>query len=102
MEVQELIFYYLHEDTRTLEINFRLTIDSEDEFRSDIIDLTEAETFGYNILSDDLDILNEFVDEDYDGEDWGEFESIDEDSLISFLNEYYVVNPNKLPKSELI
>ena len=41
----------------------------------------------------------------YDDEDdyyEDEFQSIDEDQLISFLNEYYVVNPNKLPKSEIL
>jgi hypothetical protein len=104
MEVQELIFYYLHEDTRTLEVNFRLTIDSEDEFRSDILDLTEADDFGYNIIMNDLDILNEYSDDD-DSEyedDWGDIDTIDEEVLISFLNEYYVVNPTKLPKSQAI
>jgi hypothetical protein len=102
MEIQELIFYYLHENTKTIEVNFRLTTDSEDVFRSDIVDLTEAETFGHNIISNTLDILDAFSDEDYEDEDWNDFESIDEEVLISFLNEYYVVNPDKLPKSEFI
>lgn len=103
MEIQELIFYYLHEDTRTLEVNFRLTIDSEDEFRSDIIDLTETDNFGYNIITDDLEILNEYSDEDtIDEDEWGDVEIIDEEILLSFLNEYYIVNPNKLPKSQII
>lgn len=103
MEIQELIFYYLHEDTRTLEVNFRLTIDSEEEFRSDIIDLTETDNFGYNVITDDLEILNEYSDEDIiDEDEWGDIDIIDEDMLISFLNEYYIVNPNKLPKSQII
>lgn len=102
MEIQELIFYYLHEDTRTLEVNFRLTIDSEEEFRSDLIDLTETENFGYNIISDDFEILNEYYEDELDDDDWDDTEVIDEQTLISFLNEYYVVNPNKLPKVEII
>jgi hypothetical protein len=103
MEVQELIFYYLHEDTRTLEVNFRLTIDSEEEFRSDIIDLTETDNFGYNVIMDDLEILNDYLDEDIvDEDEWGDVDMIDEENLISFLNEYYIVNPNKLPKSQII
>lgn len=102
MEIQELIFYYLHEDTRTLEVNFRLTTDSDDEFRSDIIDLTETENFGYKIISDDLDILNEYYEDEFEDDDWGVSEVIDEQTLISFLNEYYIVNPKKLPKSEII
>jgi len=103
MEIQELIFYYLHEDTRTLEVNFRLSIDSEDEFRSDIIDLTETDDFGYNVIMDDLEILNDYSDEDIiDEDEWGDIDLIDEDNLISFLNEYYIVNPNKLPNSQLV
>lgn len=102
MEIQELIFYYLHEDTRTLEVNFRLTTDSEEEFRSDIIDLTETENFGYNIISDDFEILNEYYEDEIEDDDWDDTEVIDEQTLVSFLNEYYVVNPNKLPKVEII
>jgi hypothetical protein len=38
---------------------------------------------------------------EYGGDDWGddEYDYINnEDSIISFLNEYYVVYPKKLPK----
>jgi len=102
MEIQELIFYYLHESTKTIEVNFRLTKDSEEVFRSDIFDLTEAETLGYNIISNNLDILDEFTDDDYEDDDWSDFKSVDEEVLMSFINEYYIVNPEKLPKSEFI
>ena len=40
------------------------------------------------------------MEEDFEFED-DEFESIDEETLISYLNEYYIVNSNKLPKPEL-
>jgi hypothetical protein len=51
----------------------------------------------------DLDILNEYSDDDSEYEDdWGDVDTIDEEVLISFLNEYYVVNPTKLPKSQAI
>ena len=100
MEVQEVIFYYLHEDTNILEIQFRLTIDSEEEVRIDHIDLMEADEFGYDLV---LESFN-FDDEDELEDDffWNESASIDEDNLIEFLNEYYIVKPDKLPKPELI
>ena len=41
-----------------------------------------------------------FEEEDFEIED-DEFESVDEEILISYLNEYYVVNPDRLPSSEL-
>ena len=37
-----------------------------------------------------------FEDDDFDDD----FQTIDEDLLVAFLNEYYVVNPNKLPSVE--
>jgi hypothetical protein len=98
MEIQELIFFYLHENTNTVEVQFRLNIDSDDEIRTDIIDLNEASDFGYELLMEDYD-LNEDDEDDYY---WLDSPSIDEDLLVSFLNEYYIVNQDKLPKPELI
>jgi len=99
MEIQELISYYLYEETKRIEVSFRLTLDSEDEIRNDIINLDEAKDFGYELLQETFD----FFDPDNDFEEYDEdFQTIDEDILLSFLNEYYVVNPEKLPKVEII
>jgi type I restriction-modification system DNA methylase subunit len=100
MEVIEIISYYIHEQTRRVEVSFRLVNDSDDEFRADIISLDEAEDFGYNLTQEDFNIFDD--DDEYDEFDFDDdFESIDEDLLIDYLNEYYIVNPNKLPKPEL-
>lgn len=99
MEIQELIFFYLHESTRTVEVQFRLSIDSEEEFRTDIIDLNETSDFGYELLVEDYDL---YEDDEEEESYWLDSPSIDEDNLISFLNEYYIVFPEKLPKPELI
>lgn len=99
MEIQELISFYLFEDTKRIEISFRLSTDSDDEVRNDIIDLNEAKDFGYDLIDDTTEFFNYDEDEDYYDD---EFQSIDEDQLISFLNEYYIVNPDKLPKSEIL
>jgi hypothetical protein len=98
MELQELIFFYLHETTNTVEVQFRLSIDSEEEIRTDIIDVNEALNFGYDLIMEDYDMNEDEDDEFY----WLESPSLDEDTLISFLNEYYVINPDRLPKPELI
>lgn len=100
MEIRELVSYYLYEDTKRIEVEFRLSLDSEDEVRNDIINLEEAEDFGYNLIDDNKDFF-QFDDEDED-EDFDDFVDIDEDSLINFLNEYYIVNPDKLPKTEML
>lgn len=97
MEIKEIVSYYIHEKSRTLEVSFTLMIDSEDEVRNDIISISEAEDFGYKLIQDDFDI---FEEEDFEIED-DDFESVDEEILISYLNEYYVVNPDRLPSPEL-
>ena len=100
MEIQELIFFYLHESTNTLDVHFRLSIDSEEEFRVDVIDIKESIDFGYDLIIEDNDLFDS--DEDEDDLFWLDSPTIDEDSLISFLNEYYVIFPEKIPKPELI
>lgn len=99
MEVREIISYYIYEDTKRMEITFRLTIDSEDEVRNDIINLDDSKEFGYDLIEESYDFfdMSDFEDDD-DFED--DFPTIDEDLLFSFLNEYYIVNPDKLPKVE--
>ena len=100
MEIRELVSYYLYEDTKRIEVTFKLSLDSEDEVRNDIINLEEAEEFGYNIVEDNNDFFQ--FDDEEDEDDFDNFVDIDEDLLISFLNEYYIVNPNKLPKPEIL
>jgi hypothetical protein len=68
--------------------------------RNDIINLEEAEEFGYNLIENNNDFFQ--FDDEEDEDDFDDFVDIDEDLLISFLNEYYIVNPNKLPKPEIL
>lgn len=99
MEIRELVSYYIYEDTKRIEVTFRLTLDSEDEVRNDIINLEEAEEFGYKLINDNNDF---FQFDDEEEEDFDNFIDMDEDLLINFLNEYYIVNPTKLPKTEIL
>ena len=102
MEIKELVSYYINETSHMLEVTFRTLTDNEDEIRTDQIVLEEIETFGYNILNN----INEnfFEDDDEEFEDmFNDFEEeeLDEDEIISFLNEYYLIYPKKLPESQL-
>ena len=99
MEIQELIFHYLHENTTIIEVQFRLSIDSDDEIRTDMVDLNESSDFGYELITEDFDSQDDDEEDDFY---WLNSPSVDEDNLILFLNEYYVINPEKLPKPELI
>lgn len=98
MEIKEILSYYFDQDTKRIDVSFRLTIDSDDEIRQDIIKIEEAKEFGYDIITEESEYFD--IDED-DDEDFDDFVTIDEDILLSYLNEYYIVYPDKLPKSEL-
>jgi len=99
-EINELVSYFINEENQTLEVTFRFESDSEDEIRTDQIDLSESTTFGYNLIPNNTDFYNDrYDDEDDEFEEY--YEVVDEDEIISFLNEYYLIHPNKLPKSEL-
>lgn len=99
-EINELVSYFINEENQTLEVTFRFDLDNEDEIRTDQIDLSESTTFGYNLIPNNTDFYNDrYDDEDDEFEEY--YEVVDEDEVISFLNEYYLIYPTKLPKSEL-
>lgn len=100
MEINEIVSYYIHEESRRLEVSFRLMNDNDDEVRNDVINIDEAEDFGYNLIQEGFDLFDDEDNED-DFDDFDDFDSIDEETLITYLNEYYIVNPTKLPKPEL-
>lgn len=100
MEIKELESFYVNEASQTLDVTFRILSDSDDEIRTDQITLEEMKTFGYNIPENIDDFYDEEDDDDvYLFGDMGE--DLDEQEVISFLNEYYLIYPNNLPDAEL-
>lgn len=97
MEIVEIISYYVNHSTDTIEVKFRLNEDSSDEIRVDEIELSESDDFGYVLITEDLDFYDEDDDDDIDNLDDG----VDEDELLSFLNEYYMIYPERLPTKDL-
>ena len=101
MEIKDLESFYINETSQTLDVTFRILSDNDDEIRADQIDLSETKTFGYNFSKDDTDDLwDEDEDEDY-FDTYGEEFDMDEEEMISFLNEYYLIYPNRLPNTQL-
>ena len=101
MEIKELESFYINETSQTLDVTFRILSDNDDEIRTDQIDLSETKTFGYNFLKNDTDDLwEEDDDEDY-FDTYGEEFDMDEEEMMSFLNEYYLIYPNRLPNTQL-
>jgi hypothetical protein len=100
MEIKELESFYINETSQTLDVTFRIHIDNDDEIRTDQIDLSETKTFGYNLLEEstsdffDDEEFEDIFDDDDDTE-------LDGEEIISFLNEYYLIYPDRLPETQL-
>ena len=101
MEIKEIVSYFLSSESNILEVSFRTIDDEDDVLRTDNIDYSVTEEYGFVLESDTFGFYDsEFEDEEDLFEEESKIES-DEDELISFLNEYYEINPKSLPKPEL-
>lgn len=101
MEIKEIVSYFLNAESNILEVSFRTIDDEDDVLRTDNIDYSVTEEYGFVLESDTFGFYDSEFDEE---EDLFEEESkieLDEDELISFLNEYYEINPKSLPKPGL-
>ena len=98
MEIVEIVSSFLNPTSNIMEVSFRTMDDNDDVIRIDNINYNISKEYGYELMSESFDFFDdEFEDEDVDYE---KFE-LDEDELISFLNEYYEVNPKNLPSAEV-
>ena len=98
MEIVEIVSSFLNPTSNILEVSFRTMDDNDDVIRIDNINYNISKEYGYELMSESFDFFDDDFDEDeLDNE---KFE-LDDDELISFLNEYYEVNPNNLPSAEV-
>jgi hypothetical protein len=100
MEVIDIISHYIDKTQNLIIVEFRMLGDDDETVREDFIEYSFFEDFGFDNKKD-FEIFESIMEDDDD--EWGDddFDYIDnETSLISFLNEYYVVYPKKIPKSE--
>ena len=101
MEILEIISYNVDFKSNILDVSFRTIDDADDVQRTDRIDYSIVEEYGYDLVSQDFDIFEDIDedDEDYDSYLDDQDAELDEEELIAFLNEYYMVNPSSLPKA---
>ena len=97
MEISEIISYFVSTPKDTIEVKFRLSDDNGDEIRIDEISLKESDDFGYILIMDDFGFYND----DEETDDLIDEDEVDEHELISFLNEYYMIYPERLPAKDL-
>lgn len=101
MEVSDILSHYIDKTQNLIIVEFRLLGDEDEMVREDFIEYSFFEEFGYDSKKD-FGIFESVIEDD-DEDEWDD-DNVDyidsEDTLISFLNEYYIVYPKKLPKSE--
>ena len=99
MEVCEIITHHIDKTQYLINVEFRLMGDDDDVVREDTIEYSFFEEFGYDETKDFniFDTISEEVDE-WEDDDFDYLTN--EDDLISFLNEYYIVYQKKLPKQQ--
>jgi hypothetical protein len=96
MEIVEILSHFVDKNKNLISVEFRISEDDEDVVREDMIEYSFFEEFGYDD-SPVFDIFEEIYEEDeWDDETYDYITN--EDNLLSFLNEFYVVYPKKLPK----
>ena len=97
MEIKEIVSYYFNNETNLVDVSFRTIEDEEDVVRMDTIDYSVIESYGFDLITESFDFFGDDLEDDSFEETKIE---LDEDILISFLNEYYIVNPNSIPDPE--
>lgn len=96
MEIIEIISYKLDKTSDTLEVKFRMNEDLDDEFRVDTVEMKEADDFGYILINEDFG----FYDDEDEDDEFINQNDIDEQQLLSFLNEYYMIYSERIPEKE--
>jgi len=99
MEVIEIISHYIDKTQNLIIVEFKMLGDDDDMIREDFIEYSFYEEFGFD-NSKDFKIFEDVMEEDEWEDDQYDYIN-DDDNLLSFLNEYYVVFPKKIPKAEI-
>jgi hypothetical protein len=97
MEIKEIVSYYFNNEANLVDVSFRTIEDEEDVVRIDTIDYSVIESYGFDLIAESFDFFDDDLEDDLFEETIIE---LDEDILISFLNEYYIVNPDSIPDPE--
>lgn len=99
MEIKEIVSYSVLPSANILEVAFRTIDDTEEHIRNVVIEYSEVADYGFELETESIDF---FFDEEEDlGNDESDYVELEEEELVSFLNEYFLVNPNRLPEATI-
>ena len=90
MEVVEILSHYIDKTQNLINVEFRVIGDDDDLIREDLIEYTFFEEFGFDNKKN-FEIFNEVIEESDEWEDDDVDYFNDEETLISFLNEFQFI-----------
>lgn len=99
MEIIDVYSHHIDKTQNLITVEFKVLGDDDDMVREDFIEYNFFEEFGYDNQKD-MSIFESVLEEEDEWYDDNYTYIENEDKLISFLNEYYIVYPNKLPKAQ--
>ena len=79
MEILEIISYNVNFKNNILDVSFRTIDDAEDVQRTDRIDYSLVEEYGYDLVSQDFDVFEEIDEDDENYYDYIEDQDVDLD-----------------------
>ena len=98
MQIKEIISLYINDSSGIMDVIFRIYGDDENFVRIDEIELEESKIFGYNFTENIIQNLTE--DEEDNVDIFFDTEEDSDDNInktISFLEEYYLLYPERVP-----
>ena len=99
MEIKEIVSYTVLPSANILEVTFRTIDDTDDHIRNVEIEYNEVANYGFELETESIDFFFFFYD-DFEKEE-SESVELDEEELVTFLNEYFLLNPEKLPEATI-
>lgn len=99
MEIKEIVTYTVLPSANILEVSFRTIEDTDDHIRNVEIEYNEVSNYGFELETESIDFFFD-DDDDFEKEDTESVE-LDEEELVTFLNEYFLLNPDKLPEATI-
>lgn len=101
MEIKEIVSYTVLPSANILEVAFRTIDDSDEEIRNVEIEYSEVSEYGFELETESFDLFFDEDEEDNIKSNNEDSVELDEEELVNFLNEYFLVNPSKLPESSI-
>lgn len=96
MEIKEIVDIFVHENL--VEVHFRMVNDDEDTIRIDEFEFGVFDDYAYPVLMEDTTVFEYDDENDSFDLDFLDVE-VNENELISFMNEYYMITED-IPKPE--